>query len=148
VAAQSTFAGLRAKVKTGDRVEVYDDRGKLTTGRVQSISDTELVVRGPAVRTFGPDEVIRVRKPGPIWDGAVKGALGFLVPSLIVQQKCSYCTDAKGVASSTVFGAIFGLGIDAAIGPKTVYRRDAQSRITLVPLVGSDRRGFAATFRF
>ena len=46
-------------------------------------------------------------------------------------------------------GAGIGLGIDAAWGPKTIYRRTGAPRtLAIAPIAGNGRRGVAASIRF
>lgn len=154
-AAQSTFGSLPAKVKLGQKVVVYDAHGTKTQGTVQSVSATELVITetphgASAVgtsRTFHPDDVTRVKKPGPIWDGAVKGAIVGALLGATCYLGDNECAGA--VPSAALFVAGIGLGIDAAIPPRTLYRRSSSpSKAALSPIIGPDRRGVAFSLRF
>ena len=153
------------KIRVGQTVLVRDLKGEETKGIVQSADMSKLVVKygvgrlqdpsDPSktlddTRTFTPAEVDRVRRPGPIWDGAVKGALIALVPvAIFAAAECSGCEVGGAYASVTVIGAAIGIGIDAAWGPKTVYRNHGGSRrVTLAPVIGKSRRGLAASIRF
>jgi hypothetical protein len=153
------------KIRVGQTVLVRDLAGAETKGVVQSADRSKLVVkygvgvlkdpRDPAkllddTRVFTPAEVDRVRRPGPIWDGAVKGAAIALVPALLVMAiDCYGSCGLGGVAGAIVgIGAGAGIGIDALWGPKTVYRNRGARRVALVPVIGKDRRGMAASIRF
>jgi hypothetical protein len=153
------------KIRVGQTVFVRDLKGAETKGIVQSADLSKLVVKygvgrlqdpsDPSktlddTRTFTPAEVDRVLRPGPIWDGAVKGALVALVPvGLIIAADCYDCNYGGAFAVITAIGAGIGIGIDAAWGPKTVYRNRGESRkVTFVPVIGKDRRGLAASIRF
>jgi hypothetical protein len=153
------------KIRVGQTVLVRDLTGAETRGVVQSADESKLVVkygsgllRDPTdptkllndTRVFAPAEVDRVRRPGPIWDGAVKGALVALVPiGMIASYDCSDCRLGGAYVSILAMGAGIGIGIDALWGPKTVYRnRAASRRVALVPVIGKERRGFAASIRF
>jgi hypothetical protein len=153
------------KIRVGQTVLVRDFAGAETKGTVQSAEISKLVVKygvgrlhdpsDPSkplddTRTFTPAEVERVRRPGPIWDGAVKGALVALIPvGFLAAVECSGCPLAGPSATIMAIGAGIGIGIDAAWGPKTVYRNRGESRkVTLVPVIGRDRRGVAASIRF
>ena len=85
-------------------------------------------------------------EPGPIWDGAVKGALVPLVVVLLAPD----CYNCEGFYATTVaIGAGIGLGIDAAFGPKTLYVAAARPRkVGLAPILGRDWRGISASIRF
>jgi hypothetical protein len=155
-----------SKIRVGQTVLVRDLTGAEIKGIVQSSDISKLVVKygvgrlqdpsDPSrtlddTRTFTPADVDRVRRPGPIWDGAVKGALVALVPvALFAAAECSGCELGSAYATITAIGAGIGLGIDAAWGPKTVYRNRGESRkVTLAPILGSKgRRGVAASIRF
>lgn len=150
-AAQSTFGTLPSKVKLGQQVIVYNENGTVTKGKVEAVSESSLTIAdAKRSHSFVPADVRRVRKPGPIWDGALVGALSALLPTVLI---CAGMDDSTGCGelalAVTAIGGGIGLGIDAAIPPRTLYRRPAGgSKVTLVPIVGPDRRGFAASFRF
>jgi hypothetical protein len=101
-------------------------------------------------RTFTPADVDRVQRPAPIWDGAVKGAAIAVVPVGIATLSCDCGAPPVGfVAMVGGIGAAIGLGIDAAWGPKTLYRRTGAPRtLAIAPIAGHGRRGFAASIRF
>jgi len=159
-AAQSTFGELAGKVRQGQKIIVLDAQGAITEGTVEDISSSTLVVnyaRGrvpdpslKTTRTFTPDQVSRVQKPAHLWDGAIKGAVIGAIPALInIGADCYDCNEGPFAAFSIGLGAGIGVGIDALFGPKTLFRRDAgQSRLSLAPVVGRDRRGFSASIRF
>ncbi len=153
------------KISVGQTVLVRDLKGAETKGVVQAVDMSKLIVkygvgrlqdpRDPSktlddTRTFTPAEVDRGRRPGPIGGGAVKGALVALVPVVLIAAADCYDCNADGAyAVITAIGAGIGIGIDAAWGPKTVYRNRGESRkITFVPVIGKDRRGLAASIRF
>lgn len=153
------------KIRVGQTVLVRDLTGAETRGVVLSAEESKLVVRygvgllrDPSdptkllndTRVFTPGEVDRVRRPGPIWDGAVKGALVALVPVVLVAAaECYGCDLGSAYAGMLAIGAGIGIGIDAAWGPKTVYRNRGMSRrVAFVPVIGKERRGFAASIRF
>lgn len=153
------------KIRVGQTVLVRDLTGAEIKGIVQSADMSKLVVKygvgrlqdpsDPAkplddTRVFTPAEVDRVRRPGPIWDGAVKGALVALIPvGIIAAADCDDCGLGGAQAAILAIGAGIGIGIDAAWGPKTVYRNRGESRrMTLAPVIGKGRRGVAASIRF
>jgi hypothetical protein len=101
-------------------------------------------------RAFTPADVVRVRRPGPVWDGAVKGALIALIPLAIVTMACDCGSSGADVYAAFMgTGAGIGLGIDAAFPPKTVFRRSAPRRtVSVVPTLSRNGGGIAATLRF
>jgi hypothetical protein len=153
------------QIRVGQTVFVRDLTGAETRGVVQSAEPTRLVVKygfgrltdptDPSrilddTRTFTPAEVDRVRRPGPIWDGAVKGAFVALIPVALLTGACD-CGAPPPSAFAVFMGAGAGIGvvIDAAFGPRNVYRNRGESRkVTVAPVVGGGRRGFAASIRF
>jgi hypothetical protein len=159
--AQDTFEKLAGTIREGQKVVVRDATGVEFHGTVQSVTASSLVARvrfddpaNPArtmseTRTFSPAEVKEVLRPGPIWDGAIKGALVGLIPVVAVAARgCYGCGRAE--LNVVAVSALIGLGVDAAWGPKTVYRNaGASSRsVTFVPVLGTGRRGLAASIRF
>lgn len=139
-AAGGPFEQLQRRVKPGQIVIVTDTSGQTTVGRTSEVSASSLVIDVRTERSrdgsglprysfIGPKRydaaaVQKVARPGPIWDGAVKGALVALIPVLILNRECHLCSG-NGPASALFLGigAAAGLGIDAAFGPKTLYRR-------------------------
>lgn len=109
------------KIKVGQTVLVRDLTGAEIRGTVQSAETSKLVVKcgagrlqDPAdptkplddTRVFTPAEVDGVRRPGPIWDGAVKGALVALVPVAILgAADCYDCQFGGPMAAITAIGA-------------------------------------------
>jgi len=153
------------KIRPGQTVLVRDLTGAETKGVVQRVEGGQLVVKYGAgrvqdpsdptktlndIRTFVPAEVDRVRRPGPIWDGAIKGALVGLIPAAIAAGvDCYDCGLGSFAAFTVAVGAGIGLGIDAAWGPKTDYRNPGPGRrVTVVPVIDAGRRGIAASIRF
>jgi hypothetical protein len=153
------------KIRLGQTVVVRDASGYETKGVVQSVEPSKLVVKygvgrlpDPAdpgkllndSRAFTPAEVQRVRRPAPIWDGAVKGAAIAIVPVGIFTASCDCGAPPAGfVVMVGGIGAAIGLGIDAAWGPKTLYRGSGARRtLAIAPIAGKGRRGVAASIRF
>jgi hypothetical protein len=139
IARAQGFGDLQKRLKPNQLIKVTTIDGKVTTGRVTQVSATELgmTVRQEnprdgsgrpryeftGERTFELFDVERVARPGPIWDGALKGALVGLIPALILTNSCHYCSgNGQAAAVMIGIGAGIGLGIDAAFGPKTLYR--------------------------
>jgi hypothetical protein len=154
-----------ARIRLGQTVVVRDASGYETRGVVESVEPAKLVVKygvgrlpDPAApgtllndsRAFTPGDVDRVLRPAPVWDGAVKGAIIALAPVGILTASCDCGAPPAGsVVLVGGIGAGIGLGIDAAWGPKTLYRRTGARRtLAVAPLAGKGRRGIAATIRF
>jgi hypothetical protein len=141
-------AQLGEKLRTGQTAVVTDTSGLKIVGTVAELSSTSLVIvtREAGRKAFAPSDVLTIKRAGPIWDGAIKGAVVGFLPGLVLQA-CRHC--GGFFARTTLVGAAIGLGIDAAFGPKTVYRSDERTRsIAIAPVVGRDRRGVLASIRF
>jgi hypothetical protein len=153
------------KIRLGQTVIVRDTSGYETKGIVQSVEPSKLVVKygvgrlpDPAEpgkllndsRAFTPAEVSRVQRPAPVWDGAVKGALVALIPLGVVAAACDCGAPPAGAYALFMgIGASIGVGIDAAWGPKTLYRETGVRRaLAVAPIAGKGRRGVAASIRF
>jgi hypothetical protein len=142
---------LGEKLKAGQTAVVADSRGLQIVGKVAELSSTSLVIvtREAGRNVFAASDVMTIKRAGPIWDGAIKGAtVGGLLPTVFLQS-CYHCVGPSFFMATAGIGAAIGLGIDAAFGPKTVYRSDQQTRrIAIAPVVGTDRRGVLASIRF
>jgi hypothetical protein len=150
VMAGAQDSGFAEKIRPGQTVVVSDTSGADTQGVVERVDASTLVVKygGTGTRTFTLADVDRVRRPEPMWDGAVKGALLALVP-IGVHAECEGCRRIWYNTQVLVTGAAIGLAIDAACGPRTVYRNRGRLRsAAIVPLIGRGRRGIAASMRF
>ena len=148
--AQDTFDELVHKIRQGQTVIVIDQQGGKTQGRVESVSPTALVVNYGMSQTFAPADVRQVQKPDHVWDGAIKGAAFGVIPFVLSGAlDCDDCVPGALAALSIGVGAGVGVAIDALCGPKTVFRGAAQARrVSVAPMVGRDRRGVSASFRF
>jgi hypothetical protein len=138
-AGAAPFERLQARTTPGQLIIVTDTSGQKTFGKLGEVSGSSLVIdvrterprggSGPRYSFAGPKRydaatVQKVARPGPIWDGAVVGALVALIPVVMLNHECHLCTG-NGPASAMFLGigAAAGLGIDAAFGPKTLYKR-------------------------
>ena len=148
--AQDTFDDLARKIHEGQQVIVIDRLGTKTEGRIATLSSGTLVVSAALPRTFAPSDVRQVLKPDRMWDGAIKGAAFGVIPAVLFGVfDCEQCVPGWLAALSIGAGAGVGFGIDALMGPKTVFRGSAQPpRVSLAPIVGRDRRGVAASVSF
>lgn len=150
------FAGVEKKLKPGQNAIVTLKDGHAVEGRVISLSPSWIDLRradGGSDRIEAAD-VQTLKRTGPIWDGAVKGALIATIPAMV--QGAGDCYDCKAhdaVTAYAIFGPIcagMGLLIDAMVGPKTVYKTPSARRVavTIIPPGLSERRGLLATIRF
>ena len=155
VPAQTTatsFDELRRVLKDGQAVVVTDASGRRTKGRVASVSASPplLVVHAPDARTFAPDSIGLIRAVDPVWTGAViGGSVGF---GLALWDYLIDPSEPGNAAIFTVFtgvGAAVGLGLDAAIKGKVLFRSPGHTaRLTVAPLVANHRKGVLVSLRF
>lgn len=153
----ASFGEMPRKVKSGQIVIVIDNAGRKTRGKVVEASDSSLVIltrdqnnQWATREMFAPSAVREVKRTGPIWDKALVGLAIGVVPALFVED-CSGCASSGELA--LVWGGIgagIGLGIDAALGPKLVYRAPGtrQTQVVLAPVVGHSRKGAMLALRF
>jgi hypothetical protein len=149
--ADQPFARVGTRLKVGQVAEVVDMTGLTVRGKVLEFSGSKLVLTGGSgTRTFTGEDVTIIRRTGPIWDGAVKGALIGVAPVLIIAANCHDCGLGPAAAIYGAMGAGIGVGIDALFGPRTVYRAERPGAVTvrLVPSLHKDRKGLNAAISF
>jgi hypothetical protein len=166
VVPQDTFGKLPDKVRIGDTVIVTDRGGQNIPGRITSVSEKSIslttteVTLDPDGRTvqrvanlsYAAGEVNRIRRPEPVWDGALKGAMvGAVVPVVIISV--DRCHSLNANIGPYLLGAAMGAGIgalvDGAIGPKTVYDGRRRPRtVSIAPIAGDGWRGVQALLSF
>ena len=134
------FERLQSRAHPGQLIILTDNTGQKVVGKVSEISASALVIDVRTERArdgsglprysfgqmkrFEADDILRVSKPGPIWDGAIKGAAVGLVAMALALSSLSSCTGCGPLyLTGAGIGAGIGLGVDAAFGPKTLYRR-------------------------
>lgn len=150
-ATDAPFESIGRRLKVGQVAEVVDTTGLTVRGKVLEISGSTLVLTGGSgSRTFTGEDVTIIRRTGPIWDGAIKGAIIGALPVIIVAANCHGCNLLPAGAFWGAVGAGIGVGIDALFGPRTVYRSAAPSprTVRLVPTLGRDRKGLSAAIAF
>jgi hypothetical protein len=146
------FESIGRRLRVGQVAEVVDSAGLTVRGKVVEISASTLVLSGGSgTKTFTGKDVAVIRRTGPIWDGAVKGAIIGAIPWAFFASDCHGCEGlATGAATTALIGAGIGVGIDALFGPRTVYRSGEATRRTvrLVPTIGRERKGLSAAIAF
>lgn len=144
------FEDLGQLIHQHDHVRVLDADGRVTIGRVDTVSPSALVIRTPqGSREWAPDAVatVRVRRFDPLWNGMLWGlAIGGGL-SLGPANACENDFGCRGGHAEffLVFGgagAGIGAGIDALIrGHRLVYQRSPQARLLFAPLVTPTAHG-------
>ena len=146
------FEAVQGRLRVGQVAEVVDNTGLTVRGKVLEISGSTLVLTGGAgTRSFTGQDVTIIRRTGPIWDGAIKGAIIGAAPWIAVASGCNSCEGIWPAAASTAaIGAAIGVGIDALFGPRTVYRASpvGSRTVRVIPTVSRERKGLRAAIAF
>ena len=145
------FGSIGGRLKVGHVAEVVHNSGLTVRGKVVEITPSRLVLTGGAgTQTFTGTDVTAIRRTGPIWDGAVKGAIIGVLPIVILATNCHDCGLAPAGAMFAAIGAGIGVGIDAMFGPRTVYRsgQPPSRTVRLIPLLNRERKGLSAAISF
>jgi hypothetical protein len=135
----TSFEQLRVLVMPGSSVTVTDPSGSVTSGRIASLTSTELALLiDDAPRRYGEMDVstIRQRRGDSLANGARWGfgiGAGLAALALVALATCDICDGDIGpgvsVAVVALYGAMgtgVGVGVDALIRrQQTVYRRPA-----------------------
>lgn len=162
VYAQSA-AALGEVVSKGQTVEVIDDQGRETTGKISLVSDAALHIVRKGTTTQVPFErITQIARPSDsLANGALIGlaagvAFGVAAATVGTDDCDEYFVCFEGpryiIGSALIFGGIgagIGVGIDAMIRRnRIIYRRDPGLTARVVPIVGRGTRGAAITFRW
>jgi hypothetical protein len=151
----NSFPALQGRVLIGETVTVTDQAGLKTKGKLKGLTDSTIALeteKGP--QTLQGDALTKVEavRSGPLWNGALIGALVPTVPFVIIAAKegCSGC--ATGAMIMAAMGAGIGVGIDALVkGNVTVMdasRPDRKARLIIAPMIDKDRKGALCAIRF
>jgi hypothetical protein len=155
VLAQDRTPVLPGLVERGQKVEVLDDQGRETTGRISLVSaDSVSIVSGDRLTQIGVDHITRIARPH---DGLANGALiGLAVGAGLglaaaVSDDCDPVAFGCGQGSRFAFGSALvggalgtavGVGIDALIRrDRVIYQRAGQLQTRIAPVVGTRVRG-------
>lgn len=146
-----------ALVKVGQTVDIIDDQGRETHGKVKLVTLKSISLDGAGLVTQIPIEhITQIARPkdglgNGAWIGFSVGAgLGFL-SSVGSSVECAGFVCVGGprwvIMSTLVTGAVgaaIGVGVDALIHRNRVlYRRATGSQTRMAPLIGPDRVGGA-----
>lgn len=125
--ATTSFLGLPIHMALGDAVNITDDSGRRTKGRVTRLSVSSVELQ-PS-RRFEPATIRKIEVRDPIWNGAFEGAAVFGLPFFHVMWNRSYCDSCSILPSFTAglaVGAVVGALIDASLS-RDAYRRSDRS---------------------
>jgi hypothetical protein len=159
----SGFADLERAyaLAQGERIRVTDRDGQSTRGEFRGFAGDRIQVEvDGAVRELAEESVrtIRVRRPDPVWDGALVGILASS-PLIFLNLALSDTSSAGSVVPQIMLGALLwgavGAGIDALIvGERTVYRDGpggaavSRLRARVCPIAVAAGGGVAVQLRF
>lgn len=157
-----SFAELAGVVAVGQTVTVTDGAGAETKGRVTQISPTSLELAfDTATRSFAESEVrlIQQQYRDSLLNGALIGSLVTVgVPLVIAAVVCASGEECDWSGETAAVFAVYagaGLGIGALVDlavteKKTIYvpGEPPKPSVSLVPFVGSDRKGVRVALRF
>ena len=159
IAAQTpatSFAGLQPLVKVGQTLNVSDDQGRVTRGKLVSISGGQLRIRRPRfflgteARTFSERSVTRIGLKDSSWNGALLGAVAGVGLSFSLLHNCD--DRCLLLATAAPFIVIGGAGTGIAIDDshtRVVYENSGQAgRFTVTPLIQPKRVGILARVGF
>jgi hypothetical protein len=149
----NSFDELRGVLKPGRTVTVIDEGGRVTRGKVATISQDALVLdtegaSGREQRTFGKGPIKATAKRDSLWNGFGWGALAGLGAAAIATAACTGC-DGGLVFAFAAAGTIPG-GAAAGVIMDLVHRPDVRieygkggrtSSITIGPWLGGQTRG-------
>jgi len=159
----SAFDGLRRGyvLATGEEIRVVERDRRSIRGAFRGFEEDRLLIAtGDGLRSIAEADVreIRVRRPDPVWNGALNGLLaGIPLVILNVVYAAGETAGADGVLVAAVLGggmcAAIGAGVDALIvGERSVYRGPAVAstrewRLAPIATAGGGA-GLALGFRF
>jgi hypothetical protein len=153
--AQSQTSLLGEIVRHGQTVEVIDDQGRETRGKVGMVSMGILrIVRNGTTSEIPFEHITQITRSADslangAWIGFASGAAVGLFGST-AGTSCDYesfCFDGPRyvIGSTLIFGAIgtgIGVGVDALIKHnRIIYRRDAGTQTRVAPVLGPGVNG-------
>jgi hypothetical protein len=158
-----TFEQLGSVMRTGDRIFVTDQAGRITEGTLAGLtaSSLALLVNG-SQRQWGQSEVLEVRRPDALsngmqigaWIGLGMGLAGALALGPLFDNERSDDGLRAFLVMGTLgtgIGVVAGAGIDAALnGRILLFRRPSPSvgSLHLQPVISRSARGLRVAWRF
>jgi len=154
--AQTDVPVLGALLNSGQTIEVIDDRGRETRGKVGVVSATSVTIDSKGGATVIPlGTITQIARPADglangaligLAVGAAFGALGSTVGTTDCPE-VSFCDDGPGFVAGSIliFGAVgtgIGVGVDALFHhSRLIYVRDGHPRARLAPIIGRHGTG-------
>jgi hypothetical protein len=154
-----SFEQLQVLVRPGNRVSVEDASGQLVSGRILTLSASELVLIDDGGRhsfLAGDHLSIRQRRGDSLangaWIGFASGA-GFVLAA-VAAEGGEYVSPGWVILGTGVYGAMgagIGAGVDALVRHRHVIYdsiRSPPSAVTFSAIVGRKRAGAAVSWKF
>jgi hypothetical protein len=155
-----SFEQLQVLVKPGDTISVTDSTGRDVQGKVISVSPSSLaLLTAGARRDLSEREVktILQRRPDPLangtkWGLAIGAGVGFAA-AIALASGDGHAYAPMMIGATLIYGGLgagVGAGLDALVqGNQVIYFKPASSaRVTVSPLVTSDRKGVFLSLGF
>jgi hypothetical protein len=151
-----SFEQLRASLRAGDKLIVRDAEGKTTHGRLSVIAGDRIEIKSWRWRSFrfrprvfSETAVRRIEFEDGGWNGAL---IGLGVAGAAIGITCKADDGGYGclyvLALAPVFGVAVGNTVDLLINRPIYEAPGGHASITLSPVLGARRIGFAARARF
>ena len=144
------FSQLPGSLRQGQALVVTDQNRTKVTGRLVSVSATELTITTKTgdMRTFQAVSVREIRPPDPWWTGALIGGGIAAIPASLAAANAN--EPGAFPAALVVIGVFAGIGagIDALIPAPVLYSSLRQGIVTIAPIVNRDRQGVQLAWRF
>ncbi len=146
-----TLQELQSKIVTGDKLTVVDRAGATYVGKLVRVSESELTIQTDAgPRTFAAENLVRIdcRRRGPLWNGALIGAISGAVPAIFFFREGAndyYSSDWTNLGLLSIgIGTATGTLIDLAkAGNVKVFEAEPKNArtFTVGPVLSSTRQG-------
>ena len=135
------------ELRPGDGVYVTDGAGQRIKGRISDVSSTGLVLIGGQDRwTLASSDVRQIEREDSVANGIL---IGVGVGAGLGVWSCGdgCYQGAKQVLLYSALGLGIGWGIDAVMR-KTLYRAPASARLTVSPVLSTERAGAQMSLRW
>ena len=149
------------KVKPGQTLVMKDSAGQSISGKLVSISGSEIViVRSRPLRRvqeerFQAGAITRISRPDTLLEGALVGLGVGLGGAFAIAATNEWNPDYGAEGAFMVYGALMGgagagigMAIDSAFKATIYDASKTTARVNLAPMVRGGRKGILATIRF
>jgi hypothetical protein len=152
-----TLQQLQSKIRTGNELTVVDRGGATYVGKLVRVSESELTIETAAgPRTFSAGDLVRIdcRRRGPLWNGALIGAVAGAIPGIglmVAGEDDRYCYGSCGMSLWTGLG-LLSIGVGTATGTLIDLAKAGNVKVfeaapksartfTVAPVLSSARKG-------